>query len=77
MQTILTSSIVSYLHSLDLWSLRTYLLYIAVAGYVLNFVIVLDEREPPLPEDVADEYRELIEGGGSPDAEIEAQGSYI
>ena len=50
---------------------------IAVAGYVLNFVIILDEHEPPLPEDVAERYRELIGGGGSPDAEIEAQGSYI
>ena len=33
--------------------------------------------EPPLPEDVAKKYRELIEGGGSPDAEIEATSNYI
>ena len=79
MQTILTPSIVGYLHInfLDLWSLWTYLLYIAVAGYVLNFVIISDEHEPPLPDDVAEKYRELIEGGGSSDAEIEQQGSYI
>ena len=78
MQTILTPSIVSYLHIYS-WSLWTYLLYIVVACYdiVLNFVIISDEHEPPLPEDVAEKYRELIEGGGSPDAEIEAQGSYI
>ena len=44
---------------------------------MLNFVIVSDEHEPPLPEDVAEEYRELIEGGGSPNAEIEQKGSYI
>ena len=48
-----------------------------MAGYVLNFVIISDEHEPPLPEDVAEKYRELIEGGGSPDAEIEQKGSYI
>ena len=39
------------------------------------YVIISDEHEPPLPEDVAEEYRELIEGGGSPDAGIEQQGS--
>ena len=43
----------------------------------LNFVIISDEHEPPLPEDVAEEYGDLIEGGGSPDAEMEAQGNYI
>ena len=41
------------------------------------FVFISDEHEPPLPEDVAEKFRELIEGGGSPDAEIEQQGSYI
>ena len=45
-----------------------------MAGYVLNFVIISDEHERPLPEDVAEKYRELIEGGGSPDAEIEQKG---
>ena len=65
---ILTPSIVSYLHIN---------LYITVAGYVSNLVIISDEHEPPLPEDVAERYRELIEGGGGHDAEIEAQGSYI
>ena len=39
--------------------------------------IISDEHEPPLPEDVAEKYRELIKGGGSPDAEIEQEGSYI
>ena len=41
---------------------------------VLNFTFS-DEHEPPLSEDDAKKFGELIEGGGSPGAEIEQQGT--
>ena len=71
MQTLLTTYLhINFMEPQD----RAYLLYITVAGCVFNFVNI---SELPLPEDVAEKYRKLIEGGGSPDAEIEGNGSYI